>query len=65
MLRPNHRPVLIVGGTRVPRLELACCRVGCDGVLMVARLSKDALRLLSELAARVCRQLVSLHGVGD
>jgi hypothetical protein len=65
MLRPNCRPMLIIGGTRVPQLELACCRVGCDGVLMVVQLCRAALRLLSELAARVCRQLVRLHGMGN
>jgi hypothetical protein len=57
--------MLIIGGTRVPQLELACCRVGCDGVLMVVQLCRAALRLLSELAARVCRQLVRLHGMGN
>jgi hypothetical protein len=31
----------------VPRAELACCRVGCDGELMAAQLSRAALRLLS------------------
>jgi hypothetical protein len=65
MLRPNRRLVLIIGGTLVPRSELACCRVGCDGVLMVTRLCKAALRLLSELAARACCQLVRLHGMGN
>jgi transposase len=49
-LRPNRRPMLIVGGTRVP--ELACYRVGCDGVLMAVRLSRAALRLLAEPVAR-------------
>jgi hypothetical protein len=42
--------MLIVGGTRVP--ELACYRVGCDGVLMAVRLSRAALRLLAEPVAR-------------
>jgi hypothetical protein len=32
---------------------------------MAARLSKAALRLLSELNVRVCRQLVCLHGMGN
>jgi hypothetical protein len=64
-LRPNRRPVLIIGGTQVPRSELACCRVGCDGVLMATRLCRAALRLLSELAARACCQLVRLHGMGN
>jgi hypothetical protein len=32
---------------------------------MAARLSRAALRLLSELATRVCRQLVRLHGMGN
>jgi hypothetical protein len=40
--------VLVVRGTRVPRVELACCRVGCDGELMTARPGRAALRLLSE-----------------
>jgi hypothetical protein len=65
MLRPNHRPELVVGGTPVPRVELACCRVGRDDDLMVARLSRAALRLLLWLAARAGRQLVHLHGVGN
>jgi hypothetical protein len=65
MLRTNRRPVLTVGGTQVPRSELAYYRVGCDGVLMAARLSRAALRLLPELAARACRQLVPLRNVAE
>jgi hypothetical protein len=44
---------------------LACRRVGRDGVMGAARLNSAALRLLSEPAARVCRQLECLHGVED
>jgi hypothetical protein len=49
----------------VPRAELACCRAGYDSELMVAWLGRAALRLLSELDARACRQLVCLHGMGN
>jgi hypothetical protein len=64
-LRPNRRPVLIVGGTRVPRSELACCRVGWDRASRAARPNSAVLRILSELAARVCCQLACLHGMGN
>jgi Zn-dependent metalloprotease len=47
----------------VPRVEFACCRVGLDGDLMVAQLSRAALRLLSRPAARAGRQLVHLHDI--
>jgi hypothetical protein len=49
----------------VPRAELACCRVECDGELMATRSGRAALRLLSELEAHVCRQLVHLHVIGN
>jgi hypothetical protein len=49
----------------VPRANLACGRVGDDGDGMDAQLSRPALRLLSGPAARVGRQLVCLHGVGN
>jgi hypothetical protein len=49
----------------VPQVEFACCRVGYDDDLMVARSSRAALRLLSELDAHACHQLVRLHGVGN
>jgi hypothetical protein len=64
-LRPNRSPELFAGGTRVPRVELACCRVGRDSDLMVTQLSRAALRLLSRLVARAGRQLVHLHGMGN
>jgi hypothetical protein len=64
MLRPKCRHVLGVGGTRMPRAELACCMVGCDGELMAARSGRAALRPMSEPDARACRQLVRLHGMG-
>jgi hypothetical protein len=48
----------------VPRAELACCRVRCDGEFMDVRLGKAALRLLSEPDACAHRQLVHLHGMG-
>jgi hypothetical protein len=49
----------------MPRAELACCMVGCDGELMAARSGRAALRPMSEPDARACRQLVRLHGMGD
>jgi hypothetical protein len=49
----------------VPRVEFACCRVRCDGDLMVAWLNRAALRLLSGPAARTGCQLVHLHGIGN
>jgi hypothetical protein len=64
-LRPNCRPVLIVGGTRVPQVEFACCRVGWDDDMMAAQPGRAALRLLSEPGARACRQLVRLHGMSN
>jgi hypothetical protein len=65
MLRPNCRPALAVGGTRVPRVQLACCRIRCDSDLMAAQLNRAALRLLSGLAARAGCQLVRMHGMGN
>jgi hypothetical protein len=64
MLRPNRKSELVVGGTRVPWVKFACYRVGRDGGLMAARLSRATLRLLLEPAARGGRQLVRLHGMG-
>jgi hypothetical protein len=64
-LRPNCRPVLVVGGTRVPQVEFVCCRVGGDDDLMAVWLSRAALRLRSGPAARAGRQLVRLHGMGN
>jgi hypothetical protein len=49
----------------VPRAEFACCRVGDDGDLTAAQLSRTALRLLSGPAADAGRQLVCLHGMGN
>jgi hypothetical protein len=49
----------------VPRVEFACCRVGCDSDMTAARPGRVALRLLSQLGAHVCRQLVRLHGMGN
>jgi hypothetical protein len=49
----------------VPRGEFVCCRAGRDGDLMVAALSRAALRLLSGPATRAGRQLVRLHGMGN
>jgi hypothetical protein len=49
----------------VPRVELACYKVGNDGDLMVAQLGRAALRLLSGPAACAGRQLACLHGVGN
>jgi hypothetical protein len=49
----------------VPRVEFACCRVGGDGDLTVAQLSRAALRLLSGLVACMGHQLVCLHGMGN
>jgi hypothetical protein len=46
-------------------VEFVCCRVGCDGDLMAALLSRAALRLLSGPAAHADRQLVCLHGMGN
>jgi hypothetical protein len=63
MLGPNWRPSLIVGGTRVLLMELACCRLRWDDALRVVRPINVILRLSSEPAARACRQLVHLHGV--
>jgi hypothetical protein len=45
--------------------ELACYRVRRDVASGAARLNSAALRLLSDLAARACRQLAHLHGVGN
>jgi hypothetical protein len=36
----------------VPRAELACCKVGDDGDVMVAQPGRAVLRLLSRPAAR-------------
>jgi hypothetical protein len=63
MLRPNRRPALNVGGTRVLLSELACCRVGWDGASRATQPNNAALRLSSEPAARGCCQLMCLHGV--
>jgi hypothetical protein len=49
----------------VPRVEFACYRVGDDGDLTAAQLSRAALRLLSWPAAGAGRQLVCLHGMGN
>jgi hypothetical protein len=49
----------------VPRVKLACDRVGDDGDGMVVQLSRPALRLLSGPAIHVGRQLVCSHGVGN
>jgi hypothetical protein len=49
----------------VPRAELACCRARDDGNVTAAQPSRAILRLLSEPAARVGRQLVCLHGAGN
>jgi hypothetical protein len=57
--------MLIVGGTQVPWSELACHRVGWDGVSRAVQLSSVALRILSEPAARACLQLAYLHGMGN
>jgi hypothetical protein len=64
-VRPNCRHVLVVGGTQVPRVELARCRVGCDDDLMAAWLNRAALMLLSGPTARVGCQLVRLYGMGN
>jgi hypothetical protein len=42
-----------------------CCKVGDDGDRMVVQLSRPVLRLLSGPVARVGRQLVCLHGMGN
>jgi hypothetical protein len=49
----------------VPRIQLACCRAERDGDLMVARLSRAALRLLSGPTARAGYQRLCLHGMGN
>jgi hypothetical protein len=49
----------------VPRAKLACRRVGGDGDEMAAQLSRPASKLMSGPAARVGRQLVCLHCVGN
>jgi hypothetical protein len=64
-LGPNRRPALIIGCTQVLLTELACYRVRRDVASGAARLNSAALRLLSDLAARACRQLAHLHGVGN
>jgi hypothetical protein len=57
--------MLNIGDTQVPLTDLACCRIGRDGALGAAWPNSVALWLLLELAARVCRQLAYLHGVGN
>jgi hypothetical protein len=47
----------------VPWSELACCRVGWDGVLRAVRLNSATLRLPPEPVARVCYQMACLHGM--
>jgi hypothetical protein len=49
----------------VPRVEFACYRVGGEGDLMAAQLSRAAIRLLPGPAARAGRQLGCLHGMGN
>jgi hypothetical protein len=49
----------------VPRSELACCRVGWDGVLRVVRPNIATLRLSLEPTVCVCRQLVYSYGTGN
>jgi hypothetical protein len=46
-------------------VELACCRVGVDGDVMDAQLSRAILKFLSGLPARINRQVVCLHGAGN
>jgi hypothetical protein len=49
----------------VPRVEFACCRVGCDGDMTTARPGRATLRPLLEPGVRTCHQLVHLHGMGN
>jgi hypothetical protein len=63
MLRPISRPVLVVGGTQVPRVESLCCKVRCDDDLKAARLNRAVSRLLSGPTAHACCELVRLHGM--
>jgi hypothetical protein len=49
----------------VPRVKLACGRVGDGGNGMEVQQGRPALRLLSEPAACMSRQLVYLHGAGN
>jgi hypothetical protein len=49
----------------VPRVEFACCRVGCDSDMTAAGSGRAALRLLSESGTCACRELVRLHGIGN